>query len=112
MNALVSLQSVKDNLRIDTDVEDVEIQRKIEGASTMILRYIQDMTMFQDSSGEIPQDSNGDPIVDADVQAATKLLVGIMYRDPDGAEMEKWLQGYLPFAVTAQIYHLRLPTLA
>jgi hypothetical protein len=108
----VSIQQVKVDLRIDNDDEDADIGLKISAASRSLAVYIQLPDAFQDSSGAIPLDSSGDPIVDEDVQQATLILVGIMYRDRDGTEMEKWQQGYLPFAVTSFVYHRRVPSMS
>jgi hypothetical protein len=40
------------------------------------------------------------------------VLVGILFKDRDGAMRESWPQGYLPFAVTAQVYMRRDPACA
>jgi hypothetical protein len=109
----VSVEQIKLALRIDNDDEDANLANLISGASRSIAIYIQmPDEPFADSSGVIPQDSAGDPIVPEDVQRSTILLVGIMYRDPDGVDMDKWQQGYLPFAVTAGIYWRRTPSVA
>jgi len=112
---LVTRTQVQNALQIDTDAPDVlaNLDDLIAAASQSIAAYIGPLEMdkFLDSAGDLYLDSAGDPIVDADVQRATTILVGIYFRDPDGAEMEKWQQGYLPFPVTALIYHRRVPTI-
>jgi hypothetical protein len=109
----VSVNQIKIALRIDHDEEDSNLENLISAASRAIAVYIQMPTEpFADTSGQIPFDTAGDPIVPEDVQHATIMLVGIWFRDPDGTEMEKWQQGYLPFAVTAGIYHYRTPSVA
>jgi|ERR1051325_909244 hypothetical protein len=111
----VSLNQAIRHLRVDTDDagELQDLDDKIEAASIMVARFIQNPNIYQDSTGTIPVDSSGDPIgVDKDVQMATLILAGIFYRDRDGTEMDKYLQGYLPFAVTALIYPFRVPVMA
>lgn len=109
----ITVDQIKLALRIDNDDEDMNLENLISAASRSIAVYIQmPVEPFADSTGVIPTDSAGDPIVPEDVQHATIMLVGIWYRDPDGTEMEKWQQGYLPFAVTAGIYHYRSPSVA
>lgn len=115
MIMLVSLAQAKRRLQIDADITDVDedLTLLIKAASKVILNYLKKPDAYQDSAGDVLVDSNGDPIgVPEEVQLATLLLLGIMYRDPDGVEMEKWQHGYLPFPVTSLIYTLRDPTVA
>lgn len=109
----VSLQQVKNRLRIDTDDEDSDLLDLIEQCTAVIIAYLKVPNAYLDTSGLVPTDTSGDPIgVPREVQLATLVLIGIMYRDRDGADMEAWQQGYLPWQVTSLIYHLRDPALA
>ena len=109
----VSLDQVKARLRIDNDDEDIDLIGMIEQCTSVITAYLKLPGAYQDSSGQIPVDSNGDPLgVPSEVQLATLLLIGFMYRDRDGSDMANWQQGFLPWQVTAPIYHLRVPTMA
>jgi Phage gp6-like head-tail connector protein len=109
----VTLDQVKARLRIDNDDEDGDITDLIQGCTAVITAYLKVPDIYEDSTGEIPEDSNGDPLgIPKEVQLATLLLIGYMYRDRDGNDMAQWQQGYLPWQVTAVIYHLRDPALA
>lgn len=110
---LVSLAQAKARLRIDDDADDVNVELLIAGASLACLRYMGDVALYNDSAGEIPTDTAGDPIgIPEDVQIAVIYLVGIWYRDPDGVESDKWEHGFLPTPVISILYPFRLPTLA
>lgn len=117
---LASVAQVKARVRFDHDAEDADWELAIQSASAMILNYLRDPTLYQDSSGNVLTDSNGDVLpatyatptgVPAEVMQATILLAGMIKRDPDGKEMTSWQQGYLPWPVTAGIYMLRSPAL-
>lgn len=115
MIMLVSLAQTKRRLQIDADITEVDedLTLLIKGASRAVLNYLKKPDAYQDSNGDVVFDSNGDPVgVPEEVQLATLTLIGIMYRDPDGVEMEKWQHGYLPFPVTSFLYPLRDPTIA
>lgn len=106
MVMLVDLDTTKSRLRIDNDAEDDDLELLIKGASSAVLGYLNlALDHYDDSSGEVAD-------VPELVVNATVLLVGILYRDRDGEEMEKWDQGYLPRPVTALLYTLRDPALA
>jgi hypothetical protein len=109
----VSMAQVKARLRIDNDAEDGDLQDLIEQSTAVITAYLKTPGIYEDSSGTIPVDTAGDPIgVPREVQLATLMLIGFMYRDRDGADMANWQQGFLPWQVTATIYHLRDPAMA
>lgn len=114
MTALVSVAQAKARLLFDHDYDDADFELMIAGASAAVLTYLKlERDAYADSSGNIPEDSNGDPIgVPEEVQNATLILVGIMKRDPSGAQMKDWEYGYLPMPVTALLYPLRTLTLA
>lgn len=120
MTMLVSLERTKARLRFDTNAEDVDLTFMIEAASQMVLNYLKvDESYFAgseyDTDGVWPADTDG-VLIGADtypeVQTATIYLAGMLKRDPDGAEAEKWQQGYLPFPVMAMLYPLRDPAIA
>lgn len=111
MVMLVGLDQAKARLRFDHDAEDADLTLMIEGASAAVLNYLKGDQVFVDSFGEVESDSTG-PIVPPEIQNATLMLVGILSRDRDGQESEKWQQGYLPFPVIALLYPLRTPALS
>lgn len=67
-----------------------------------------------DSAGlPIPAvDSAGEMTVRYNIQAATLLMLGYLYRDRDADSDKAYQQGYLPAPVTALLYPLRDPALA
>lgn len=103
---IVSLEQVKEHLRIDHDAEDADLTLKIKAASRMILEYV------KRSESDYDEDSDGILEVPYTMKMACLIMVGILYRDRDGTESDKWQQGFLPFSVTALIYNLRDPSLA
>jgi hypothetical protein len=110
---LVSLQQAKDHLNEIGDDRDDEITLKIKGASRMIYRYIQDgSVIILESTNEPAQDSEGNPIVDEDIQTATLMMVGYLMKNKDEDSEKAWELGKFPNAVTAQIYHLRRLSMA
>lgn len=125
MTDYVTLDEVKEHLRVDNDAEDADLMLKISAASRIVKNYLKSASPWSyeyDSNDDPVVDSNGDPVVALDsngqptpkyeVKIATLIVVGIWYRDRDGTEMEKWLQGYLPAPVTALLYPIRDPALA
>lgn len=98
---LVTLEMVKDRLRVDHDLDNANLSLMIEGASLAVLRYIR---KDPDDYPDAPQDG-----VPADVQNATLYLTGVMYRDPSAVESDKWMQGYLPMPVLSLLYPHRDP---
>lgn len=106
MTMLVDLDTAKSRLRIDNDAEDDDLELLIRGASASVLGYLNlGLDYYDDSTGEVID-------VPDVVQNAVLLLTGILYRDRDGEEAEKWEQGYLPRPVLALLYPLRDPALA
>lgn len=103
---IITLQEAKEHLRIDHDAEDADLTLKIEAASRMILEYV------KRSESDYDEDSDGILEVPYTMKMACLIMVGILYRDRDGTESDKWQQGFLPFSVTALIYNLRDPSLA
>jgi hypothetical protein len=123
---LVTLQEAKDNMLVTFSASDADIDMKIAAASGAVLNYLKsrkNLYIFEvDSDGELfldsqglpvyERDSNGQRLIRPEVKQATLLLVGIFFRDRDGAEADKWEPGFLPRPVTALLYPLRDPALA
>lgn len=110
---LASVAEAKAMLRIDTDAGDANLELQLRAASRAVLRYLKTPDAYRDTAGDPILDSAGDVAdVDEDVKLATIMLTGTFLRDPDGAESEKWQQGYLPAPVVSILYPLRDPSLA
>ena len=113
MVMLVSLAQASEHLRRDTDDDDNDLTLKIHAASGAVIAYLKNGATFLDSADEVETDSFGDPInVPANVQAATLLLLGVLYRDREGSNESFIERGYLPNAVVALLYPLRDPAMA
>ncbi len=105
---------------------DLLLDSQIEAASGLVINYMNGKRNIyaqeMDSNGDWVFDSNGRPAYELDsdgkkitryeVKAAVLMLIGILFRDRDGEESEKWQQGYLPAPVTALLYNLRTPNIA
>lgn len=113
---LVSLNKGKEHLRMDHDAEDNLITTYIRAASAAVVNYLKSgADAFLDSAGEVEFDSSDEPIgVPFEVQAATLLMLGYLYKHRDNND--GWAidgafgQGTLPMPVTALLYPLRDPT--
>lgn len=117
MIELVTLEQARTVLRMpDSNVSENDlIISLIRASSRMVLTYLKlEEDAYLNSDGTMDQDSAtlGYNEVPEEVQAATLYLVGVLFRDRDGAESEKWNQGYLPVPVVSMLYPLRLPSLA
>lgn len=114
MIELVTLDQVKARLKVDGDLEDMNLQGLIYGASRMVLNYLnldESAYLNSDNTMDLNTDTLGYDEVPEEVQVATILLVGYLYRDPDGAESEGWDKGYLPTPVVSILYPLRTPNI-
>ena len=113
MVMLVSLQQGKDHLRVDNSDEDNDLTLKIQAASAAVLNYIRNgADIFTDSTGEPLLDSNDAPIgIPYEVQAATLLMLGYLYKDRDADPDKAYELGYLPKPVMALLYPHRTPSL-
>lgn len=111
---LVSLARGKAHLRVDHDDEDNDIELQIHAASGAVMNYLKaGADAFLDSNGDVYIDSNDTPVgVPFEVQAATLLMLGYLYKDRDENAAGAFEQGYLPKPVTALLYPLRDPALA
>lgn len=109
---LVTLDEAKLRLRVDGTALDSDIELMIGGASATVLRHLDaaaNAFLLDDNGDPIPEE---DVVVPDDVKNATLYLVGVMLRDPDGAEGKDWDMGYLPRPVTSLLMSWRKPPLA
>ena len=106
--ALRLFDGTGDSPDVPPDDLEVWIELLITAASRAILAYLK-------SGAEDFSDTGGLPIpeeVPENVKAATIMLVGYIYREPDGDEAKAFSQGNLPWPVTALVYQRRDPALA
>jgi hypothetical protein len=113
---LISLQYASDHIRRDTVADNADVTRKIQAASSAIVKYL-GMDFFADSSGFIPEDSSGIALyVPDNVQLATAVLVEFYYagayNKPGWQVPEQYGYGYLPQPVIDLIYIDRGPVVA
>lgn len=111
MVALVTLERVKQALRIDTTDDDQLLNAYIAAASAAVINYLKgqaQVLLGLDEDGELPSEAEIPP----EIELATIMLVGHFYKEPDGNTEDAFEQGYLPKPVTALLYPLRDPTLA
>lgn len=107
MIELVTLEEVKNHLRIDHDADDELLKGNIKIASAVLMAFIQgSKDKVVDEEGALIE---GEAL--SRMKGSALRLVGILYRNPDGAEKEELMHGELPFAVTFLIYDLRCPTI-
>lgn len=122
---LITLQDAKAHLEMDHDDSDADIGRMVSEASAAVLNYLdgapigqpmrdEQGVVLRDTSDEIVyvRDSSGELAVRFEVQAATKLMVGYLFRLRDEDEKREFEMGYLPRPVTALLYPLRSPAVA
>ncbi|UBX28474.1 head-tail connector protein [Arsenophonus apicola] len=107
MIEIVTLAEVKSHLRIDHDVLDADLQNKIASSSAAILDFI-DYWVQKNDNDEVKikdsQDFNR-------VKSAVLILIGILYRDPDGADKGLYPKGELPYPVVSLINSLHKPVI-
>jgi hypothetical protein len=115
---LVTLEQAKAHLRLEDETVDFDLNLKIHAASGAVLNYLKGANRFIQATvnGILAFDVDGDPIytdeVLFEVQAATLLMLGVLYVDRDGDKDHEYEPGYLPRSVTALLYPLRTPALA
>lgn len=117
---LVSLDAARQHCRVDeedssgTSPNDPMLTRYIAAASAAVMRYLGDSNVLN-SGGEFDEDSSG-PLVPADIQQATLLLVGEFFNSreaqQEGAMDSQFGYGYLPRPVVALLYPYRAPVIA
>lgn len=110
---LVPIAQVKLALHIDDAESDWVIENYTSAASLAVVEYLKgeagDFLGIDSPPNSPPNDLSA---VDARVVAAVIMLVGMLYREPDGDEAKNFSHGNLPFPVTAMLYPLRVPTVA
>lgn len=120
----VTLDRAKRHLNMDHDQDDVLIEAYIGAASSAVKNYLKSASPYEverDSNDDPILDSSGDPVyvvdssgdkqVKYEVQAATLLQIGFLYKDRDENADGAYDMGYLPKPVTALLYPLRDPAL-
>ncbi len=121
MTMIVTLEEGKSHLRVDHDLDDNDITIKIMAASSAVLEYIGDAQYrFIDTGGEMLDFDTSTEQSELRalhrVRQATLVLLGDMYRyrDPQANDVvdPRFGYGYLPRAVTALLYSLRVPTIS
>lgn len=117
MIELVTLEQARATLRMPESLttENDLIVGLIRSSSRMVLTYLkldEDAYLNSDGTMDLNSSTLGYDEVPEEVQAATLYLVGVLFRDRDGAESEKWTPNYLPAPVVSMLYPLRLPSLA
>jgi hypothetical protein len=118
----VTLERGKQHLNMDHDLDDALITAYIGAASSAVKNYLKSASPYEverdsnddpilDSSGDpvYVVDSNDDKVVKYEVQAATLLQLGFLYKDRDENADGAYDMGYLPKPVTALLYPLRMP---
>lgn len=121
----VTLARGKQHLNMDHDLDDTLIEAYISAASAAVKNYLKSASPYEverDSNDDPVLDSSGDPtyVVDSsgdkqvkfEVQAATLLQLGFLYKDRDENADVAYDIGYLPKPVTALLYPLRTPALS
>lgn len=126
---LITLEEAKAHLLVDHDDDDLDIERKLQEASAAVLTYLDGAPAGQpvrDSQGVIVRDDAGNVeyerddddnlVIRYEVKAATKLLLGELYKhreaEQDGEVANQYGYGYLPRPVVALLYPLRKPAFA
>lgn len=108
---LVTLDQAKAQVKVDTTDGDTELSDMIEDASDAVVNYLGAAAdVFINTANT---DTAGDPIeVPRYAIRATLILLGYYYRNRDSDKDKAYLPGYLPPAVTAQLFPYRPPTIA
>lgn len=114
MFMLVTVSRTKAALDIEhTDDDVVKLPLLISAASLKIHAYLKgqagDLLGIDSPPNSPPDDLTG---VDERIALSVIMLVGVIYREPDGDEAKNFAKGELPWFVTALLYDLRDPTLA
>lgn len=112
MVALLTLDVAKQHLRVDHTDDDVDITRKIDQASAIVLDYIKKTVGTVDPDDPSIVDWTPDT-VPAAVQAAVELMLSKLYDDrAAGVTDNEVAMGYLPKTVTSILHRYRDPALA
>lgn len=97
MSELITLESARDHLRMDHDLDDGDIQNKIMEASAIVLDYLKLET--------IP--ASWDPVAPEHIQAATKLVLGELYKQREAGSAD-----VLSVAVKSLLHRSRIQAMA
>lgn len=125
---LITLEEAKAHLLVDHDDDDLDIERKLQEASSAVLTYLDGAPIGQpqrDEQGAIVRTADGDIeylrdgdslVIRYEVKAAVKLLLGELYKhreaEQGGEVPHQYGYGYLPKPVVALLYPLRKPAFA
>jgi hypothetical protein len=115
---LVSLDTARNWVRLDSTDDDAILEAVIVSASDMIVNHLGadalERLAMVDSNGVIPVDSEDLVAVDVPgaVLQATRYLIAWIYRNRDADGDQAFERGYLPAPVAAALYPLRDPVLA
>lgn len=110
MVALVTIQQVKEVLRIDESDDDAMLTIMIGAASRRVIQHLKGQ-----ADVVLDLDSNGEPVsggVPDDVALATIMLVGYFFKNQDQDPEGDFQLGKLPLPVKSILYMLRDPALA
>lgn len=119
---LVTLAQASAHLRRDTTADDEDLELKVEGASAAVMNYLKRAAwpkfFMVDTSGDVLLDTDGMPLLlvgttmPKEIQAATLLMTGYLYKDRDDDSGGQYEHGFLPAPITAILYPLRKPAVA
>lgn len=110
MVALVTIQQVKQALRIDENDDDEILTLMISAASRRVIQHLKAQAQVL-----LDLDSGGDPVsagVPDEVALATIMLVGYLFKNLDQDPEGDFHLGKLPLPVKSILYMLRDPALA
>ena len=113
MFMLVSLARVKQALRVSSSADDGVLELYISAASRAVIAYLKGEAgdfLGIDSPPDSPP--NDLATVDERIAVSVIMIVGVIFKEPDGDEAQAFSQGNLPWMATALLYPLRDPTLA
>lgn len=113
MFMLVSLQRVKDALHVTDTADDSTLEIYISAASLAVVAYLKGQAGDYLSVNS-PPDSPPNDLTTVDERAVVSVIVivGILYKEPDGDEAKAFSHGNLPWVATVLLYPLRDPTIA
>jgi Phage gp6-like head-tail connector protein len=109
MIELATLDDTKKALNIWENDDDEILALYLKAASKAVTNYLKGQVFKV--IGDIGPDGQPIGLVPEEVQLATIMMVGFVYRDPDGNDSKEWDRGYLPRPVTALLYPLRDPAI-
>ena len=120
----VTLDQVKEHLRIDGNTDDTALDMYILAASSSVKNYLKSASPYAlvldedfnpvfdaDGNPEYEKDIDGNRVISTVVQKATLLMTGYLYLRRDNDDEKDYETGYLPRPVTALLYPLRDPAM-